>query len=235
MDQETRRLYNDALRLYEEGKIKESIEVLKQVVSIYPEYPDVHNALGLVYSLAGNHAEAMNCFKRATELNPEYIEAYVNLAIVYNEQCDFEDAIQAFEKAASLETKEKGFSPKLKAELANTYVQLGDTYFELQDYANAKDEYKKAASLAPTFLDIKLKLAKASLQLGKYGDVEKLILDILEQNKGYSEAKTTLGLCYYRQHRFADAKREWQEVLGMDPLNIKARSYLNMLKERQNG
>ena len=189
---------------YEEGKIKESIEVLKQVVGIYPQYPDVHNALGLVYSLAGNRVEAIDCFKKATELNPDYIEAYVNLAIVYNEQCEFEEAIKSFETAASLETKEKGFSPKLKAELAHSYSQLGDTYYELQDYEKAREEYEKAASLAPTFLDVKLKLAKTNLQLGRYQDAEKLIFAILEININYLEAKSTLGLCYYRQQRFAD-------------------------------
>jgi tetratricopeptide (TPR) repeat protein len=235
MDQETKRLYADALRLYEEGKIKESIEVLKRVVGIYPQYPDVHNALGLVYSLAGNHAEAISCFKRATELNPDYIEAYVNLAIVYNEQCEFEAAIKSFETAASLETKEKGFSPKLKAELAQTYSQLGNTYYELQDYEKAREEYEKAASLAPTFLDLKLKLAKTNLQLGRYQDAERLIHSILEVNANYLEAKSTLGLCYYRQQKLDDAKKEWQEVLIMDPLNIKARSYLNMLKEKEHG
>ncbi len=234
MDQETRRLYSAAISLYEEGKIKESIEALKQVVAIYPDYPDVHNALGLVYSLAGNHEEAIKYFVKATELNPSYIEAYVNLAIVYNEECEFEEAIKAFETAARLETVEKGFSPKLKAELANSYAQLGDTYYELQDYEKAKEEYEKAASLGPTFLDIKLKLAKTYLQLGEYGAAEKLIFDIMKDNAGYMEAKTTLGLCYYRQHKFAEAMKEWQEVLVNDPLNIKARSYLNMLKEKGN-
>jgi protein O-GlcNAc transferase len=235
MDQETKRLYADAMHLYEEGKIKESIEALKQVVSIYPEYPDVHNALGLVYSMAGDHAEAIKYFRKATELNPSYIEAYVNLAIVYNEQCEFEEAIKAFETAARLETMEKGFSPKLKAELANSYAQLGDTYYELQDYENAKDEYVKAAAFAPTFLDVKLKLAKTNVQLGEYAAAENLILDIMKENASYMEARTTLGLCYYRQHRFDDARNEWQEVLRRDPMNIKARSYLNMLKEKHDG
>ncbi|MBE0433620.1 tetratricopeptide repeat protein [candidate division WOR-3 bacterium] len=235
MDQETRRLYSDALALYEAGKINESIEVLKQVVRNYPQYPDVHNALGLVYSLAGNHVEAVKYFKKATELNPRYIEAFVNLAIVYNEQCQFEDAIRSFERAATLETLEKGFSPKLKAELAQTYRQLGDTYYELQDYENAREEYEKATRLAPTFPDMKLKLAKAYLQLERYQDTETLLLDILAQNANYLEAKTTLGLCFYRQQRFAEAKKEWQQVLVMDPQSIKARSYLHMLRERHNG
>ncbi len=233
MDQETKRLYAEALKLYEAGKIKESVDALKQVVQIYPSYPDVHNALGLVYSLAGDQTEAISYFKKAIELNPSYIEAYVNLAIVYNEQCEFEEAIRSFEKAATLETQEKGFSPKLKAKLANVYRQLGDTYYELQEYVKAREEYEKAASLGPTFLDIKLKLAKVLLQLDEYEDAERLLGDILAQNMSYSEAKTTLGLCYYRQQRFADARKEWQEVLRIDPQHTKARSYLNMLKEKQ--
>ncbi len=232
MDQETKRLYAEALQLYEAGKIKESVNVLKQVVQLYPDYPDVHNALGLVHSLAGKQEEAIGCFKKAIELNPSYIEAYVNLAIVYNEQCEFEEAIRSFEKAATLETQEKGFSPKLKAKLASVYRQLGDTYYELQEYEKAREEYEKAAGLAPTFIDIKLKLAKALLQLNEFGNAERLLSDILAQNVNYLEAKTTLGLCYYRQQRFIDARKEWQEVLRKDPQHIKARSYLNMSKEK---
>lgn len=232
MDQDTQKLYSEALELYERGEIKLSIEKLKRVATIYPNYPDVHNALGLAYSLAGNHEDAVNSFKKATELNPEYIEAYVNMAIIQNEQCKFEDAKQSFEKAAHLETKEKGLSPQLKAKLAATYSQLGDLYYELQEFKKAKDEYCRAIEVSTSFPDIKLKLAKAHLQLSEYEDAERSLRDILQQNQNYLDAKTTLGLCYYQQKRYSDAQREWSEVLAVDPVNIKAKAYLNMLKEK---
>jgi len=137
MDQETRKTYTDALELCEKGRIKTAIEKLKLVVKAYPDYPDVHNALGLAYSLRGNNDDAVTSFRMAIELNPDYIEAYVHMAIIQNEQCRFEEAKQTFEKAAKLETKEKGLSPQLKAKLANTYGQLGDTFYELQEYRKA--------------------------------------------------------------------------------------------------
>jgi len=232
MDQDTRKLYTDALALYEKGQIKQAIEKLETVIRQYPNYPDVHNALGLAYSIAGNYDDAILSFKKATQLNPSYIEAYVNMAIIQNEQCKFEDAKESFEKAANLETKEKGLSPQLKAKLATTYSQLGDIYYELQEYAKAKDEYKRAIDVSSTFLDIRLKLAKTHIQLAGYGDAEKLLRDILAQNQGYSEAKVVLGLCYYQQKRYGEAQQQWQETLEMDAANIKAKSYLNMLKEK---
>jgi tetratricopeptide (TPR) repeat protein len=232
MDQETKKIYTEALGLCEKGKIKKAIEKLQLVVRAYPDYPDVHNALGLAFSLSGNNEGAVNSFKRAIELNPEYIEAYIHMAIIQNEQCRFEEAKQSFEQAAKLETKEKGLSPQLKVKLANTYSQLGDTYYELQEYKKAKDEYKRAIEVSSSFLDIKLKLAKTHLQLAEYGDAENLLQGILQNNQGYLEAKTTLGLCYYQQKRFNDAQREWQETLDRDSTDIKAKSYLNMLKEK---
>jgi tetratricopeptide (TPR) repeat protein len=231
MDQETQRLYTEALELYERGEIKSSIERLRTVASIYPNYPDVHNALGLAYSIAGDHEEAVNSFKKATELNPDYIEAYVNMAIIQNEQCKFEDAKESYETAARLETKDKGLSPQLKAKLAATYSQLGDLYYELQEYEKAKDEYRRAIEVSTSFPDIKLKLAKAHIQLLEYDDAERSLRDILQQNHNYLEAKTTLGLCYYQQKRYSDAQRQWREVLSVDPVNTKAKAYLNMLKE----
>ena len=84
MDQETKKIYAEALEMYEKGDTKKSIERLIKIISLYPDYPDVHNALGFAYSLAGNYEKAIDSFKKATELNPEYIEAYVNMAIIYN-------------------------------------------------------------------------------------------------------------------------------------------------------
>lgn len=63
---------------------------------------------------------------------------------------------------------------------------------------------------------------------------EKALREILERNKKYLEAKTLLGQCYYQQHNYGEAKREWEEALKIEPTNIKARSYLNMLKEKEN-
>ena len=84
MDLETKKIYAEALEMYEKGDTKNSIERLIKIISLYPDYPDVHNALGFAHSLAGNYEAAINSFKKATELNPEYIEAYVNMAIIYN-------------------------------------------------------------------------------------------------------------------------------------------------------
>lgn len=233
MDQITERIYIEALQAFEKGMINESIEGLKNVISKYPNYPDVHNALGLAYSLAGNYELAIKSFSRATELNPDYIEAYVNMAIIYNEQCQFEEAIKAFEKAATLETKEKGFSPQLKAKLANTYMQLGDTYYELKEYTKAKEEYQRAIDVSPGFLDIKLKLAKTCNQLGEYELAERLLQEVLAKNQKYLEARVLLGLVYYHQHKYDGARHEWEAVIEIDPLNVKAKAYLNMLKEHK--
>lgn len=233
MDQATRKVYIEALEQYEKGKVKEAIDGLLKVIKAYPSYADVHNALGLAYSLTGNNAAALESFRKAVQLNPDYIEAYVNMAIIYNEQCQFDEAIKAFQVAANLETREKGFSPQLRAKLANTYAQLGDTYYELQEYRKARDEYAKAVEVSPTFLDIKLKLAKTCIQLNDHAGAEELLINVLSRNHKYVEARTQLGLCRYQQQRFEDARKEWEEVLQIDPVNIKARSYLNMLKEKK--
>jgi Tfp pilus assembly protein PilF len=65
MDQETRKTYTNALELCEKGRIKAAIEKLKLVIKAYPDYPDVHNALGLAYSLRGNNDDAVTSFKMA--------------------------------------------------------------------------------------------------------------------------------------------------------------------------
>jgi tetratricopeptide (TPR) repeat protein len=205
MDSASKKMYAEALELYDKGKVKEALEGLKKVAGQYASYPDVHNALGLAYSYLGNNQMAIASFQKAVELNPNYIEAYVNLAIVYNDQCQYDAAIKSFEHAANLETKDKGLSPQIKAKLANTYVQLGDTYYELQEFQKAREEYERAAKISPAFLDIKLKLAKTYTQLDDFKKAESILHEILDRNRKYLDARTLLGLCFYQRQKYADA------------------------------
>jgi cytochrome c-type biogenesis protein CcmH/NrfG len=103
----------------------------------------------------------------------------------------------------------------------------------LQEYKKARDEYERAAEVSPSFLDVKLKLARTYNQLAEYGKAEKLLMEILVRNKKYLEARVLLGLCFYQEHRYDDARKEWEEVLKVDPSDIKAKSYLSMLKEKK--
>ncbi|HIE05713.1 MAG TPA: tetratricopeptide repeat protein [bacterium (Candidatus Stahlbacteria)] len=230
MDLQTKRIYERGLAFYEKGEIAKALSDLESVAMRYPKYADVHNALGLTYSMSGRYGKAVQSFKKAVEINPEYIEAYINLAISLNELSRFEEAIQAFETAAKLETKEKGPSPKLRAEIANTYARLGDTYCELQEYRKARNEYRRALKTCPEYLDVKTKLAHTYIATKNYKRAVAILKEVVEANSEYIEAYIILGLAHYQLGNNDEAKEAWDKVLAIDHENPKARAYLTMME-----
>lgn len=230
MDLQTKRIYERGLDLYEKGEIAKAISDLESVAKRYPEYADVHNGLGLAYSMVGRYKKAVHSFRKAVEINPEYIEAFINLAISLNEISRFEEAIVAFETAAKLETKEKGPSPKLKAEIANTYARLGDTYYELQEYRKARNEYRRALKTCPEYLDVKTKLAQTYIATKNYKRAVTTLKEVVKTNQDYLDALILLGLALYRLGETSQAKKAWQKALKRDPDNPKTRAYLTMME-----
>src|SRR5258708_4201824 len=70
---------------FERGFYQDAIRELLEAVKLNPDFPDLHNQLGLALSMNGDRREAAEEFRRALELNPNYVEARLNLAIVFNE------------------------------------------------------------------------------------------------------------------------------------------------------
>ena len=99
--------------------------------------PEVHLALGGVYTATGRNSQAIAELKRALELAPNSDEAYRLLGDAYTASGQNNDAIAAYKNAVS----------------ANPYYwinhnALGKAYMELGDSAKALPEFQKVTELA---------------------------------------------------------------------------------------
>jgi lipoprotein NlpI len=54
-------------------------EHARQAIGVDPSRPEAFNVLGVLYELAGNHAEAMKQYRVAVDLDPTYQPAWQNL------------------------------------------------------------------------------------------------------------------------------------------------------------
>src|SRR5262245_59243219 len=72
--------------LLDAGRYADAVRCLESAVRRQPNFPDLHNQLGLALSLAGEPLRAESHLHRALELNPEYAEAHLNLAILLFER-----------------------------------------------------------------------------------------------------------------------------------------------------
>jgi Flp pilus assembly protein TadD len=70
----------------------EAIRELKKALAIKPDYPDLHNYLGIAYGNSGMVDDAVHEFEVALKINPYYAKARLNLALLYYENTRFEEA-----------------------------------------------------------------------------------------------------------------------------------------------
>lgn len=81
-----------AIEAIQSGDNDEAIRELKKAIALKPDYPDLHNYLGIAYGNKGMVDDAVQEFEVALKINPYYLKARLNLALLYYENGRFEEA-----------------------------------------------------------------------------------------------------------------------------------------------
>lgn len=82
-DEESNKLYLEAYNQYKQGKLEQSLEVLKKVVAITPDHAEAHFGMGSIYFRQNMFDDAVKEFTKVTKIKPEYVEAYQRLWLAY--------------------------------------------------------------------------------------------------------------------------------------------------------
>jgi tetratricopeptide (TPR) repeat protein len=218
---------------FDRGIYDEAIREFGEALQVYPNFPDLHNQLGLALGMSGDREGAAESFRRALRLNPSYEEARLNLAIVLNEMGRYDDALHEFSGERRNGLERENLTPDVRTYLADSHVVLGDTYRNLGMHGDAVQEYRKALKLAPQFLDIKNKLGAVYCDMELHEDAEAELTSALAQNPHYAQARVTLGVVYYRSGRRHRAREEWERCLAVREGDVRARAYLDMLDREE--
>ena len=207
------------------------VHLLEEVIREGRAYADAHHLMGLALHLLGRSEKALESFGAALELNTLYHEAHVHRGIVLNELGRTSEAEEAFRKAAVARgTERNGIPGHHAAKLANQHASLGDAYAEVGAMGEAIDQYRTALSLGPTFHDLRYRLARMLLEVGRS-------LEALEELETLAAAKPdainihgTLGLAHYVSGETGRAKEIWTKIQEQHPDDSRVRAYLAMLE-----
>lgn len=82
-EDEANKYYLDAYNLYKLGKMDESMEMLKKVVTVNPNHAEAHFGMGSIYFRQNMFDDAIKEFTKVTRIKPEYVEAYQRLWLAY--------------------------------------------------------------------------------------------------------------------------------------------------------
>ncbi len=210
---------------------------LREVTRRQPKYADIHNLVGLCLGLMGETDEALTAFDRAVELNPRYVEALLNRALTLNELGRYEDSRASFERAAEADF-EQGvgrFPSVLAGRLANKHMELGDLYAVGGALQDAAKQYRRALRLRPHFADIRNRLGRTLLDLGKVEEAVQEFERTLRINPGFCDARINLGLAWYRMGDLTRAEAEWKRCEEQRPGSAQVAGYLSLVGRAAGG
>jgi Flp pilus assembly protein TadD len=70
-----------AIEAIQNGNYTGAIRELKKAIALKPDYPDLHNYLGIAYGNNGMADDAIEEFETSLKINPYYLKARLNLAL----------------------------------------------------------------------------------------------------------------------------------------------------------
>jgi tetratricopeptide (TPR) repeat protein len=118
--------YNLGTQLMRINRLDEAEELLKEAISLDPEFVDAIDHLGLVYRRQNRLDEAEKMYLRSIELNKENAVPFINLAVVYRIQGKLDDAFQLYKHVAQIQPN----NPE-------GYYGIGELFYLIENFENA--------------------------------------------------------------------------------------------------
>lgn len=92
-----------ALEAIQNGEYDAAANELKKALSVSPNYPDLHNLLGIAYANRGMTDDAVIEFETALKIHPEYLKARLNLALALYEKGLRDESMRNLEMVLELD------------------------------------------------------------------------------------------------------------------------------------
>jgi tetratricopeptide (TPR) repeat protein len=111
------------------------------------------------------------------------------------------------ERFAALATEGGALDPTTSGKIANLHAALGDAYREAGQLREAVESFRRALDHAPTFHDIRFRLAVTLREVGLPAQAIAELKRVRRGNPAFLEAAVQLGLTYWSLGRSEPAIR----------------------------
>jgi Flp pilus assembly protein TadD/TolB-like protein len=187
----------------------------RRAIALQPDYWAGYSKLAGHFYAQGQYAEAAAALERVTRLSPQNSRAFSNLGAAYELLGQADRATAAYQRAIAIEPTHLAYS------------NLGTIQFFDGAYAVSAESFRKATELTPNHPELWANLGDALGRLpGKAADARaaytrcvSLATDQLKVNPKDPLIHSTNGLCLARLGRAAEARREVDEALDLEPRN----------------
>src|SRR5690242_4858994 len=197
------------LMLYQEKKdnywSEKAVEAARQAAKLNDKLPEVHAALGSVYSATGRSVQAIEEDKRALELAPNSDEAYRRLGNAYRANGQKAEALQALEKAV-----------QINPYYWNNLAALGNAYLAFGEPDKALKMYSQVIQLEPDNPAGYSNMGMAYFSQGKYEDSIAAFQKALKIAPS-ADIYTNLGTAYFYLKRYSESLQMFEQAVQLNP------------------
>lgn len=184
---------------------QKSVSAAQQALALNPNLPEVHFALGAVYSRTGKNAEAISELQRALQLAPNSDEAYRRLGSALLKSGHGTEAIQALQKAVDI-------NPYYWV----NFNAMGIAYSQLGAYDKALAALRHIIELDPENSFGYLNVGAVYFMQGKYEDCIPYFQKALKLQPDY-KTYSNLGTAYFYLKRYNESVPMFEKAVEMDP------------------
>ena len=197
---------NDAKELLKQGKAKEAIGLLSQVIQTAPKNVDAWQLLGQAYIKASNLDSAKIAAQRVISIDEKNVNGYLMLAGIEESQKDIKGAY------ATLTTglQEKKGDAQLLITLGGLLLRADSVDRAIVVLTQAKEASPNSATIYDNLGDAYNKQGVPAFAITQYEKSTEL-------DSSKAEVYIKLGKLYYKERRYNDAARAYARVVVLDP------------------
>jgi len=240
--------FNLGLAYIQSQQPAKALRELTVAISIRPDDPLGHTAMGVALNDLNRHDEAIEEFKLVLKADAKSVAALDGIAKALIAQHRYSAAIAYLKDAAD--------DPGLQADLAVAYSKQGDdamavqillelakenpssaqhhndlatAYIQLSQYRQAVDEFHEALRLDPDDQTIRLSYVKALVILGEYEIVLPEIQTYRHHKPHEFEGMYLMGNVYRGLGKYAEAETVLRQAVSVNPNHYDARYNLGFV------
>ena len=203
-----------AFDLFRHGKYKESKDLLKELIPLFPKNSELQGFYGVINLQLGDFQVAVDSFKKAISISPIQPEVLFNFAKALEKLNKLDDAISRYDEAL-----------KINPFYAKAYAARGSLLSNKKDYKNAFLDLSKAIDYDPSLFQAYWNRGICLLKLKNYNEA---ILDfekVIQLKPDYYESFNGKGIALQELKRYEEALICFDHAIQLDPNDY--RSYAN--------
>jgi len=205
--------YKDALKLYEEGKYQESLDIIAEQLVVSEDFTPESSNYKLRYLAAHNHWKLGNVdsavihLKRCAEIRKDTVDPYIDLGLLMIDHKRYRPAAVFARESIKRE------------ETALAYYILGLSYSGMKSYWKSKQYLEKANSLNPEMYLSYNELGNVLMKLKRYNEALTAYATAHALYPGSAKVLNNLAVCNEKLGNDTKAQQYIKQAHELDASN----------------